>query len=354
MSNKKRRPQAKKKPGSDPGTLEFTGERRMENPLVFRIEFNEAEFTQRHPADLESPLPKDGYVTWFDVRGLHDVALIEHFGTAFHIHPLVLEDILNPRQRPKFEEYGNEVFIIVTALKFDAKTIEIQSEQIGIYFGKNFLLTFQEDPDDNFAGVRERLKSGRGRIRTKGPDYLTYALMDELVDNYFTVLDQIEELMETIENEIELKPNKAVKVKIHRLKFQMLTLRKSVVPLREAITRFSRCDSQFVEEDTELFLRDLQDHVLRITDLAETYRDMLNGLVELYHSELSLRMNNVMQILTIITTIFVPLTFLAGVYGMNFDYMPELRWRYGYFMIWGVFLAIAVWLIFYFKRKKWV
>jgi magnesium transporter len=223
-----------------------------------------------------------------------------------------------------------------------------------LYFGENYLLSFQENSGDTFAAVRERIETGRGRIRSRKVDYLAYALIDNVVDNCFQVLDQIEQSMEQLEDQITTAPPEDTKKHIHHLKFQMLTLRKSVAPLREAINRFSRCESPYVNKSTEVFLRDLYDHVIRIADLVETYRDMVNGLQELYLSELSMRMNKIIQLLTIITTIFVPLTFLAGIYGMNFDNQPELHWKYGYFYALGIMAVISLLLVLFFRRRKWL
>ncbi|MBK9013697.1 MAG: magnesium/cobalt transporter CorA [Saprospiraceae bacterium] len=344
-----------KRPGAPPGTLEFTGERKLENPVLLRIRFNPQELeAKKDPTGDDVFATSPDVVTWFDLMGLHDVKLIEQFGQQFNIHPLVLEDILHTQQRPKFEEYGNDAFVVVQSLTYDNATHDLNAEQIAIYFGENFLITFQENEDDTFKAVRERLEMSSGRIRSRKSDYLTYALIDNVVDNYFEVLDRFEERMEELEAEITDKPSRTTKENIHHLKFQMLAMRKSVMPLRDAVNKFSRCESNAVDETTGIYLRDLYDHVLRIADLIETYRDMLNGLVELYHSELSLRMNNVMQVLTVITTIFVPLTFLVGVYGMNFDNMPETHWEYGYFYLWGLMIVIGIALFFYFKRKKWM
>jgi magnesium transporter len=354
MKSKKPYHRRLKRPGAPPGTLEFTGERRMENPVLMRIRYNQQSFeAKKFPAGDVLAVSPDA-VNWFDLMGLHDVRLIERIGGQFNIHPLVLEDVLHTQQRPKFEEYGNEVFIVMQALSYDDINHELNAEQICIYFGGNFIITFQEKEDDTFQAVRERLETGSGRIRTRKPDYLAYALIDNVVDRYFEVLDHFEARMEALEAEIATKPTREVKEDILQLKFQMLALRKSVMPLREAVGKFSRSECPVVDESTSLFVRDLYDHVLRIADLVETYRDMLNGIQELYHSELSLRTNNVMQILTIITTIFVPLTFLVGVYGMNFDNMPELHWKNGYFYLWGIMITISIALIFYFRRKKWV
>lgn len=354
MKPKKRKLKRLKRPGIAPGTLEFTGEQRMENPLVFLVQYDQQQCTMRNITNGEPPVVGVNRVNWYDIRGLHDVGLVESFGLHFNIHPLVLEDILHTQQRPKFEEYGDEVFIVISALTFNTELLELNTEQVAIYFGENFLLTFQENQDDTFQAVRDRLEAGRGRIRSRKSDYLAYALIDNVVDNYFQVLDRIEESMDELEGEINDEPTREVKAKIHHLKFQMLALRKSVMPLREAVGKFSRCESKVMDENTGLFVRDLYDHVIRISDLIETYRDMLNGLQELYLSELSIRMNNVIQVLTIITTIFVPLTFLAGIYGMNFDHMPELHWKNGYYYLWGVMGLIFVASLIYFRKKKWI
>ncbi|TAK36512.1 MAG: magnesium/cobalt transporter CorA [Saprospiraceae bacterium] len=353
MSRTRKQHIRRKKPGAMPGSLEFTGEQVVEQPIILRIQYNEQNFDMQFPAADATITTGEG-VVWYDVRGLHDVELIAKYGKHFDIHPLVLEDILHTRQRPKFEEYGNDVFTIVQSLTYDESSGELFTEQIALYFGENYLLSFQENSDDTFAAVRERLESGSGRIRSRKVDYLAYALIDNVVDNYFHVLDQIEKSMEQLEDQISTAPSENTKEHIHHLKFQLLTLRKSVVPLREAINRFSRCESLFINKSSEVFLRDLYDHVIRIADLVDTYRDMVNGLQELYLSELSMRMNKIIQLLTIITTIFVPLTFLAGVYGMNFKNIPELSWHYGYFYLLGLMAIISIVLVFYFRKRKWL
>lgn len=355
LKSKKPHKRRVKRVGAPPGTLEFTGERRLENPVLMRIRYSPQELEEKKdPKGEDAFALSSGSVTWFDLMGLHDVKLIERIGQQFNIHSLVLEDILHTQQRPKFEEYGNDAFFVLHALAYDNINHELNFEQIAIYFGENFLITFQENADDTFKPVRERLEVSSGRIRNRKSDYLAYALIDNLVDNYFEVLDRFEERMEELEAEITANPTRRAKEDIYHLKFQMLAMRKSVMPLRDAVNRFSRCECSAVEESSAVYIRDLFDHVLRIADLVETYRDMLNGIIELYHSELSLRMNNVMQVLTVTTTIFVPLTFLAGVYGMNFDNMPELHWKYGYFYLLGLMFVIAVLLLIYFRRKKWI
>ncbi|MBI1224867.1 MAG: magnesium/cobalt transporter CorA [Bacteroidetes bacterium] len=355
MKSKKPHKRKLKRPGTAPGTLEFIGERRLNEPVLIRIRYNQQELLEtKQPTGSDALTISPAYTTWFDLMGLHDVKIIEQIGLQFNIHPLVLEDILHTQQRPKFEEYGNDAFAVVQSLIYDTNTHELASEQIAIYFGENFIITFQENEDDTFKAVRERLEVASGRIRSRKSDYLAYALIDNIVDNYFEVLDRFEERMEELEIEITNNPTREIKENIYHLKFQMLAMRKAVMPLRDAVNKFSRCEGEAVDEGTGLYIRDLYDHVLRIADMTETYRDMLNGLIELYHSELSIRMNNVMQVLTVITTIFVPLTFIVGVYGMNFDNIPELHHKYSYFYLWGIMFAVGIALLFYFKKKKWI
>lgn len=284
---------------------------------------------------------------------MHDSNLIQLLGKTFELHPLILEDVVDIHQRPKFEEYENGIFIVIRALSFDRQAVKIKTEQIAIYFRKGLLLSFQETESDLFAAVRNRVHSGKGRIRRKGADYLSYALLDNIVDHYYIVLDEVENVVEGLEEELLTNPGHSIKEKIHSLRKELLVVRKSIAPLREAISRFSKSENDLIEESSVVFIRDLYDHTVQIMDMVETYRDMLNGLQDLYISEISFKMNQVMQVLTIITTIFVPLSFLCGLYGMNFDNMPELHFKYGYFILLGVMLLIALGSLIFFKRKKW-
>jgi len=275
-------------------------------------------------------------------------------GLEYDIHPLVLEDIADTQQRPKFDEYEKGIFLIVRALAFDKENLQIKTEQVSIYFQKGLLISFQEDETDLFAAVRHRLQAGHGRIRRLKADYLAYALVDNLVDNYFLILDGVEEAIEKVEDQLLKSPDNSIKEQIHSLKKELLIVRKSIGPLREAISRFSKSESPLIEDSSSIFIRDLYDHTIQIMDIAENYRDMLNGLQDLFLSEISHRMNQVMQVLTIVTTIFVPLSFLAGLYGMNFDNIPELHHKYGYFILLAVMLVISVSSILYFRSKKWL
>ncbi len=340
--------------GAPPGSLQFIGEKKIEEPNINLTIYNETIFKHITPEKIELSETADETIHWFDIRGVHEVELIEKFGNSFKIHPLILEDVLDTHQRPKYEEYDNGVFIIVRALSFDKETLQIKTEQIAMYLSKNLLISFQEDEVDTFFPIHKRLEGGSGRIRKRGADYLTYALIDTIVDNYYVILDNVEEVIDEMEVEIIDNPNQETKSRIHLLKREMLTLRKAITPLREAVSKFSKSEHELINDSTELFIRDLYDHIVQIQDSTETYRDTLSGLQDLYISEISFKMNNVMQVLTIITTIFVPLSFLAGLYGMNFKFMPELEWRYSYFVLLGVMFTLAVTLLVVFKRNNWM
>lgn len=349
MGKKKR-----KKAGLPPGTLIYTGKKKGIPPNVILLQYDpEAIFEYSMKDQLPEPQP-GAYTNWYDVRGLHNIVLIETLGQRFNIHPLVLEDVLNTQQRPKMEEYPNGIFFIVEALTWDAGNCALKTEQVGIYTTEDWVITFQEDEDDLFPSVRERLHTGKGRIRQRGPDYLTYALIDHIIDYYYIILDQIEEEIELLEQEILTTPKAETKARIHKVKTAVLRMRKAVGPSREAISRLYRINHPVFKEETAVFIRDLHDHIAQITDSIETYRDMINGLYDLYLSEISFKMNNIMQILTIISTIFIPLTFLVGVYGMNFDHMPELHGRYSYFALWGIMGLIFVAQLLFFRSRRWL
>jgi magnesium transporter len=338
-----------------PGSLVYTGKKTEVQPNVYLYEYNGEEWLEKAAKDrLPDASTVADKIRWYEVRGLHNLTLIEQIGRQFGIHPLALEDALDVEQRPKFEEYDNGLFLIVESISWDATTLSVSLEQVSFFTGENFVVSFQENDGDLFAPVRERLTTARGKIRRRGADYLTYALIDNLVDNYYVIIDNIEESLEEVEDVILGNAQQPVKSRIHRLKVANLRIRKAIAPLREAMGRFYRSESPIIKEGTPVFLRDLYDHVVQIADSVETNRDLLNNLHELYLSEISYRMNNVIQILTIISTIFIPLTFLVGVYGMNFEHMPELSWRYGYFFVWILMVAIVLALLVFFRKRKWI
>jgi len=347
----------RKNVGLPPGSVIFTGNQKVEKIQIHYLKYDAKtieESEQDNHSSVAIHQSKEELVDWYDIRGIHDTDLIQTIGNTFQIHPLILEDIVDTQQRPKFEEYDKGIFIILKALNFDPEKQSVVREHIAIYFRKGVVLSFQEDHTDLFEPVRKRIHSGKGKVRQNGADYLTYALVDNLVDHYYTVLDAIEDKIETLEDSLLEKPDGSTKEKIHYLKKEVIRVRKSIAPLREAIGRFSKSDSPIIEESTITYIRDVYDHTIQIMDSVDNFRDVLNGLQDLYLSEISFRMNQVMQVLTIITTIFVPLSFLAGLYGMNFEYMPELHFRYGYFVLLGVMFLVGVGLVIWFKRQRWL
>lgn len=352
MSKNKKK---KRKTGLPPGTLVYTGENQVLNPDVTLVSFNETLFSEKLLKGMEyQPQHTEGVVTWYDVRGVGNIALVEHIGKAFHLHPLALEDILNTSQRPKWEDYTNGIFLIVRALRFQEDGVSFHNEQIAFYFNRSFLLTFQEDEDDLFAEIRERLSQSIGKIRQKSADYLAYALIDSIVDQYFVILDKTEESIDAIETQILINFDNTARNEIYQIKRQLSEIRRVAMPLRDVVGRFMREDSPFVDKGTTIFARDLYDHVTRVIEIIESQRDMLNNLNDLYHAELSNKANHVMKVLTIVSAIFIPLTFIAGVYGMNFDNLPELHYHNAYYWVWGLMILIAVLQLVYFKKKKWL
>ncbi len=347
----------RKKIGLPPGSVIYTGNRKVEKIVIHYFQYEEKYLKEKifdnHGKIVFHQSPNEK-VNWYDIRGIHDTALIEQIGSAFDIHPLILEDVSNIHQRPKFEEYEKGIFIIIRALVFDKEKLKITTEQVALYFRNGFVVTFQETESDLFEFVRKRIQNGKGRIRQRGTDYLVYSLLDVIVDNYFLVLEDIEVEIELLEEKVLENQDTSNKSEIHRLKKELLVMRKTIAPLREAIGHFAKTDSSFVEENTAVFIRDLYDHTIQVMDAVESFRDLLNGLQDLFISEVSFKMNQVIQVLTIVSTVFIPLTFLAGIYGMNFEHMPELHWKYGYFVLLGLMVTIFVGLMIYFKRKKWI
>ncbi|MDX1764691.1 MAG: magnesium/cobalt transporter CorA [bacterium] len=345
-----------RKAGLPPGTLVHIGERKTETVTVRCLEYDDEHFQERSVDLLTGcvgPKKKAG-VTWVDICGVHDVAIIERLGQAITLHPLTLEDIVNTHQRPKLESFDDYIYLVLKLLHFDDQSHQIEIEQVSFVLGTNYVLSFQEMEKDVFDPVRERLRMGRGRIRKSGADYLLYTLIDATVDSYFVILEKIGERIEEIEEQLISDPRPETMHQIHRLKREMMYLRKSTWPLREVIGNLERDESSLVTETTRLFLRDVYDHTIQSIDTVETFRDMLSGMLDLYLSSISNKMNEVMKVLTIIATLFIPITFVVGIYGMNFENMPELKWPFGYAAVWILMVAIAISLLIYFKRKKWL
>jgi len=293
-------------------------------------------------------------ITWINIDGIQRIDVIEKIGKHFNLHPLALEDIVNTGQRPKMEDFVDYIFVVLKMLYYDEKERETKAEQLSLVLGPNWVISFQENEGDVFDPIRERIRADKGRIRKMGADYLVYALIDAVVDNYFIILEKIGEKIEEIEDELVANPAPETLQAIHNLKRQMIFLRKSVWPLREVISRLERWESQLINKSTDIYLRDVYDHTIQVIDAIETFRDMLSGMLDIYLSSVSNRMNEVMKVLTIIATIFIPLTLVAGLYGMNFRYMPELEWPWGYPLVLFFMFAIGVLMLIYFRKKKWL
>ncbi|MCW3071863.1 MAG: magnesium transport protein CorA [Bacteroidetes bacterium] len=344
----------KNKLGAPPGTIVYYGEERTDKVRISLIEYNEGEFIEKDFYDLSQclDLVNPNMVKWINVDGIHDVALIEKIGKHFNIHPLTLEDIVNTNQRPKFEDYDNYVVAIMKMIYYDT---ELRSEQLSVVLMEGMVISFQEVyGGDAFDLIRTRIRQGKGRIRKMAADYLAYALIDAVVDCYFTILEKIGDKIEVLEEELISDPTKETMQQLHHMKREMIFVRKAVWPMRELINNLERSETELIRPSTDVYLRDVHDHTVRVIDTVETYRDLLSGMMDIYLSSVSNRMNEVMKVLTIITTIFVPVTFIAGIYGMNFDYMPELHSKWGYPLTWAVMIAIIVSLLVYFRKKKWL
>lgn len=342
--------------GLAPGSLVFIGNKKVENIRIRVIDYDQTELREDALRDIveAAEFKRTKTVTWINVDGLHDISVIKEIGTAFDLHPLMLEDILNTGQRPKLEEFDNCLFLVLKMLRYDQEKRLVISEQLSLVLGDTFLLTFQERPGDVFEPVRERIRKRKGRIRISGIDYLAYALLDTVVDNYIYVIERLGEQIEDIEEQILARPEPVVMENINTFKREMNFLRKSIRPAREAIIQLSKLDSELINDQTIPFLKDLQDLVTQAVEAIDTYRDMLSDQLDLYNSAISNRMNDIMKVLTIFAAIFIPLTFIAGIYGTNFDYLPELHFKYSYFIFWGVMVVVAVSMLVFFRRKGWL
>jgi magnesium transporter len=342
------------KAGLPPGTLIHVGEQKLEKVKINLINYNETMIEERELESIDECFPyreKPG-ITWVNIDGLHDVEIINRVGNHFGIHPLVLEDLLNTEQRTKLDDLEDYLFIVAKMFYFEPDDYRVRYEQISFILWKNLILSFQEDIGDIFDPLRERLRKDRGRVRKMGADFLMYTLLDSLVDSYYIVLEGINEKVESVEEILLGSPQQNTLHEIHNIKRDLVTLRRSIWPLREIIGRLEKGESCLIDEKTRLFFRDIYDHTILVIENIEICRDIVSGMMELFLSSVSNRMNEVMKMLTVIATIFIPLTFIVGVYGMNFDYMPELHSRWGYPAI-LIFMAVAgILMLIWFKRKK--
>lgn len=355
----------RKLPGQAPGTLVHTGIRKLDEILLTVHDFDEEHFSSFPIKKIEKSEPylNDESKTWIQVRGLHDIDKLQAIWEYFGLHPLVQEDIVNTAQRPKIEPYPNHVFFVIRMITHTSEEdnpSDLKTEQISIVLGKNYVLSFQESDDSVFDPVIKRLELEGTRLRKLGPDYLAYALIDTLVDHYYQALDLIGESIEALEEQIVRDPRDQQLQKIHSMRRDLIFFRKSVWSLRDGINSLIRDESPLINDEVKVFLRDVYDHVIQVIDSIEHSRELIYSLYDMYMSGLSHRMNEVMKVLTIIATIFIPLTFIAGIYGMNFNpdaspySMPELNWYYGYPIFLGVMFIISILMVIFFRRKGWM
>lgn len=345
-----------RKIGLLPGTPVYTGDNPSTTSQVTAVIYDASAVQEFKGTDLTC-IPADVAtkgITWLDITGLNNPALIQQLAERYALHPLTVEDILNVEQRPKVEEFDNYLFITIKILIWHAETSSFATEQLSLLVGNGFVLSLQDKELPLFADIRKRLHAEVGqRLREQGSDYLAYRLIDILVDQYFVVLEGLGDQIETLEDRIIAEPTPANARAIHRLKRQVLTLRKSIWPLREVINHLLQVDEPFISTFTRVYLRDLYDHTVQAIDAVETFRDILASTLDVYLSSTNNRLNEVMKVLTVIATIFIPITFLASVFGMNFKYMPELNWHWGYPGILGLMLLVALGMVWYFRHKKW-
>ena len=344
------------KAGLPPGTITPMTDERGAKLRITAIDYDESQLEEIEAKTIEDVLPFKAKptVTWINLDGIHRTDVIEEIGRNFGIHPLVLEDIVNTGQRPKMEDFGDYLYVVIRMLCHNADNDEVRSEQVSLVIGPNFVISFQEMEGDVFDTIRDRIRKAKGRIRKMGADYLAYALIDAVVDGYFLILERFGERIEGMEDELIANPSPEALQTIHTLKRELIYLRKSVWPLRETISGMQRSESSLIADGTQLYLRDVYDHTIQVIDTVESLRDMVSGMLDTYLSSVSNRMNEVMKVLTIIATIFIPITFIAGIYGMNFAFMPELGWRGGYFVVLGVMAGAALAMVIYFRRKRWL
>ena len=343
-----------RKSGLPPGTLVHIGERKSEHVSIttFRYSARGCEELQPQEPERLSP-PMDEAVVWINVGGVHKVEVVEALGRQFSLHPLLLEDVTNTDQRPKLDDYETCIYLVIKMLSLTDRK-HIMAEQVSLVLGRNYVISFQENGSDVFQPVRERLRGGKGRLRQAGADYLLYALVDAIVDQYFAVLEALGEKIEALQQIVVADPKPDTLNDIHALKRELLFLRRAVWPLRDVMNNLSRSDCPFLQQATKVFFRDVYDHVVQIVDTIETLREMVSASLDIYLSSVSYRLNAVMRVLTVITTIFMPLSFIASIYGMNFEHMPELKAEWGYPMVLAVMAAVGLAMLILFRKKHWL
>jgi len=342
--------------GRPPGELIYVGEPIPEEGQIEVIAYDRDRLEVKKVSRIEDAIPllDANKMSWVNINGLQDVALVAAIGRHFGIHELVLEDVVNTGQRPKFEDHGEYIYVVLKMLYHQPGQSEVTMEQVSLLLGERWVLTFQERSGDVFEPVRKRLRESKSRVRRWSADYLAYALVDVIVDHYYLVFELLGERLERLEDAVMEAPKPETLEALHATRRELIYMRKAIWPLRELVADMQRSDSPLIRKETRRFIADTRDHTLQILDTMELFRDTVAGLQDIYLSQLSNRMNEVMKMLTIIATLFIPLTFIAGIYGMNFEYMPELRWRGGYPAAWIVMLLIAGAMLVYFRKKRWI
>jgi magnesium transporter len=358
------KPMRAKKPGTPPGTVNYTGIQKVDEVQINLLDYDTTHLDEVKVTDIEEcqSYLQGPSKTWLHVTGLHDVEKLKHIWGYFDLHPLIQEDIANTGQRPKVEYYDSYVFFILRMFSYSPEKNTLQSEQISVVLGPNYVLSFQESDTNYFKPIQDRLKNKGGRIRSQPTDYLAYALIDTIVDHYFSVIEQVGNEIERMEDLLfeDVEDNDDILQQIHNIRREIVFFRKSIWPLREALNTAIRDESELISDDTKLFLRDVHDHMIQVIGSVENARDLVLSLHDLYMSNMSNRMNKIMKVLTIIATIFIPLTFIAGIYGMNFNpesspyNMPELSSYWGYPLAWAFMLISAGVMVYYFKREGWL
>ncbi|MCF7568114.1 magnesium/cobalt transporter CorA [Sabulilitoribacter arenilitoris] len=345
-----------KKLGQIPGSIIYTGEKESQKLFIEAFDYSKEHCIEKEllAAEESFEFKLSDSITWINLNGLNHVNEIEKLGNHYDLHPLVLEDIVNITQRPKIDEYENYLFVVLKMLYYDANN-KIVSEQVSFILGKNYVLTFQESDGDVFDEVRNRIRHAKGRVRNMQADYLLYILIDAIVDHYFNIIEVLGEKIEDFETAIfSGNVHDSISKDIQDLKREILRVRRAIFPLREVINRIEKHEGTLILKKTKTFYRDIYDHLIQVSENIDIYREMIWSLMDMYMTTISNKMNEVMKVLTIMASIFIPLTFIAGIYGMNFDYIPELQYKYSYFILWGVMILLFIVMLFYFKRKKWL
>ena len=348
---------AAEKAGLPPGSLVHVGEVLHPDTRISMLNYSRDNIEKKTISSLEQLLPykhDSETITWVDVEGLSDIALIEELGRLFNIHVLILEDILNTHQRPKVEEYDDCIYLVAKAINIGEGEFTVEYQQISILLYDRFIFSFKERQDELFSPIKERLQNAKGAIRQQGADYLAYVMLDTIVDRYFSIQDAIDEIVDRLEAELLEDPLRETLMSIQRVKRELIYIRRVVSPQRDMLGAILHSDTPIIQDKTHVYFRDVYDHILRVSEAVESYRELLTSLLDIYVSSVSNKMNEIMKVLTVFASIFIPLTFLTGIYGMNFENMPELKTRWGYPLLWGIFIAIPLLLLALFKKKKWL